>query len=327
MHGFQAVIGHERIKESFLNAIRQKQVSHAYVLAGEDGSGRMMLAKAFAMTLLCERGGTEPCEVCHSCVQFASDNHPDVRYITHEKESIGVEDIRKQIVGDASIRPYSSPYKIYIMPEAEKMTVQAQNALLKTLEEPPEYVVILLIAANADGLLPTIRSRCMMLPCKPLVDRVVKDYLMKTRHVPEEEADVCTAFARGNLGRAIQLSASADFASLRESVLNLMKNIQEMDLLQMQGILNELKETTDISMCIDLMQLWYRDVLMFKATQDMNHFIFKDEFPYIRRLAQESDFAGLERILKACEKAKNRLEANVNFELAMELMLLTMKEN
>lgn len=327
MHGFQAVIGHERIKESFLNAIRQKQVSHAYILAGEDGSGRMMLARAFAMTLLCERGGTEPCETCHSCIQFASDNHPDVHYVTHEKKSIGVEDIRQQIVGDVPIRPYSSAYKIYIMPDAEKMTVQAQNALLKTLEEPPEYVVILLITTNADEFLPTIRSRCVTLPCKPLVDRVVKDYLMKELHVPEEEADVCTAFARGNLGRAIQLSGSADFADLRESVLDLMKNLREMDLAQMQSVLNELKKTADISMCIDLMQLWYRDVLMFKATQDMNHFIFKDEFPYIRRIAQRSDFAGLERILKACEKAKERLKANVNFELAMELMLLTMKEN
>jgi DNA polymerase-3 subunit delta' len=327
MQGFQAIVGHDRIKESFYHAIRQKQVSHAYILEGEDGSGRMMLARAFAMTLLCERGGDEPCGECHSCLQFASDNHPDVRYVTHEKASISVDDIRSQVVGDAPIKPYSSAYKIYIIPEAEKMTVQAQNALLKTLEEPPEYVVIVLITSNADAFLPTIRSRCILLSCKPLADRAVKDYLMKVRRVPEEEADVCTAFARGNLGRAIQLSGSEDFTALREKVLYLLKNVKEMDISRMQEILKDLKETADIPMCIDLMQLWYRDVLMFKATKDMNHFIFKDEFHYIRKTAEQSDFTGLEKILRAMDKAKSRLDANVNFELAMELMLLTMKEN
>ena len=149
---------------------------------------------------------------------------------------------------------------------------------------------------------------------------------MQKLHVPEEEADVCTAFARGNLGRAVQLAGSEDFSVMREKVLRLLKNVKEMDVSQMQAILKDLKETADISMCIDLMQLWYRDVLMFKATKDMNHFIFKEEFSYIRRLAEQSDFAGLERVLKAMDRAKVRLDANVNYELTMELMLLTMKE-
>ena len=326
MLGFQAIIGHEQIKKNLMNAIEKKQVSHAYILAGEEGTGRMLLAKTFAMALLCEQGGTEPCGTCRSCLQFMSDNHPDVRYVTHEKASIGVDDVRRQIVDDVPIRPYSSAYKIYIVPDAERMTVQAENALLKTLEEPPEYAVIILITTNADSFLPTIRSRCITLQCKPLVDRAVKDYLMQKLHVPEEEADVCTAFARGNLGRAVQLAGSEDFSVMREKVLRLLKNVKEMDVSQMQAILKDLKETADISMCIDLMQLWYRDVLMFKATKDMNHFIFKEEFSYIRRLAEQSDFAGLERVLKAMDRAKVRLDANVNYELTMELMLLTMKE-
>ncbi len=327
MLGFQSILGHERIKTNLKNALEQRQVSHAYILAGEDGSGRMLLAKTFAMALLCESGGSEPCGECHSCVQFASDNHPDVKYITHEKSVISVNDIRAQIVNDAPIKPYSGMYKVYIVPDAEKMNVQAQNALLKTLEEPPEYVVIILITTNAESFLQTIRSRCITLQCKPLVDRAVKDYLLKNMHLSEEEADVCTAFARGNVGRAMKLAGSAEFADMREQVLRLLKQVKDMDIAQMQAALKELKETSDISMCIDLMQLWYRDVLMFKATKDMNSFIFKEEFSYIRRLAEKSDFAGIERILKAMDQAKARLEANVNFELAMELMLLTMKEN
>lgn len=138
MAGFHDIIGHEKIKEHLQKAIGYQRVSHAYILSGEEGMGRKTIAKAFAMTLLCEKHGTEPCMECHSCKQFLSGNHPDVIWVTHEKPaSIGVDDVRIQINDTVSIRPYSSPYKIYLVNEAEKMTVQAQNALLKTIEEPP----------------------------------------------------------------------------------------------------------------------------------------------------------------------------------------------
>ena len=132
MAGFHDIIGHEKIKEHLQKAIGYQRVSHAYILSGEEGMGRKTIAKAFAMTLLCEKHGTEPCMECHSCKQFLSGNHPDVIWVTHEKPaSIGVDDVRIQINDTVSIRPYSSPYKIYLVDEAEKMTVQAQNALLK----------------------------------------------------------------------------------------------------------------------------------------------------------------------------------------------------
>ncbi len=129
MYGLSEVLGNEQIKEYFSKVLADGQVSHAYILTGEPGMGRKTLTNAFAMTLLCEKGGPEPCGVCHSCVQFLSGNHPDVIYVTHEKESVGVEDIRDQLVGTAAIRPYSGAYKVYILEDAEKMTVQAQNAL------------------------------------------------------------------------------------------------------------------------------------------------------------------------------------------------------
>ena len=116
--------------------------------------------------------------VCHSCKQALSGNHPDLIYVTHEKPaSIGVDDIREQINDTIQIRPYSSYYKIYIVDEAEKMTVQAQNALLKTIEEPPSYAVIILITTNQEAFLPTILSRCVQLKLKPLKDFTVKSYL------------------------------------------------------------------------------------------------------------------------------------------------------
>ena len=326
---FEDILGHEQIKEYFKSALERHQVSHAYILTGEAGMGRKSLANAFAMALQCEKGGAEPCGVCHSCRQFLSGNHPDVIYVRHEKAgSIGVDDVRVQIVNDAGIRPYSSPYKIYIVDQAELLTPQAQNALLKTIEEPPEYVVIFLLTTNSDAFLPTILSRCTVLKLKPLYDQVIRGYLIEHNKASAHQADVCTAFARGNLGKAIALSSSEEFMRLQEIVLNLMKRVMEMPVSEMQASLREMKDAgLNIRDCLDFMQLWFRDILMFKATKDTSLFIFKDEYKYIREIADHSSFDGIEKILEAIDKARVRLDANVNFELAMELMLLTMKEN
>ena len=169
MSGFQDIPGQEHIKDHFQKAISNKKISHAYILSGESGMGHKLLAEAFALTLLCESGRTVPCLTCHSCKQVLSGNHPDLIYVIHEKPaSIGVDDIRKQINDTIMIRPYSSQYKIYIVDEAEKMTIQAQNALLKTIEEPPSYVIIILLTTNQNTFLPTILSRCIQLKLKPL---------------------------------------------------------------------------------------------------------------------------------------------------------------
>ena len=327
MAGFSEILGHEQIIEHLQNAIKLQKVSHAYILDGEEGAGKNMLARAFAQTLQCERGGTEPCGECHSCKQAMSGNQPDIITVTHEKPaSIGVEDIRGQLCGDIQIKPYSSPYKIYIVDEAEKMTVQAQNALLKTMEEPPSYAVIILITTNQEEFLPTILSRCVQLKLKPLKDFTVKSYLTEHLDIPEKEAEICAAFARGNLGKAIHLASSDEFKELFQKVMNIVKNVRSMDIAVLLDCIREIKEMSfDIEEVLDLMQLWYRDVLMFKVTKDMNLLIFKDEYKMINELGEKADYAGLEQILSAIDTARARLEANVNLELVMELLFLTMK--
>lgn len=151
MAGFHDIIGHDMVKDHLQKAIEYHKVSHAYILSGEEGMGRKTIARAFAMTLLCEKSDKEPCMQCHSCKQIMSGNHPDVIWVTHEKPaSIGVDDIRVQINDTIMVKPYSSGYKIYMVDEAEKMTVQAQNALLKTIEEPPAYAVIILMTTNQE---------------------------------------------------------------------------------------------------------------------------------------------------------------------------------
>lgn len=329
MAGFHDIIGHDKVKDHLQKAIEYHKVSHAYILAGEEGMGRKTLAKAFAMTLLCEKSDKEPCMQCHACRQTLSGNHPDVIWVTHEKPaSIGVDDIRTQINDTIYIKPYSSSYKIYMVDEAEKMTVQAQNALLKTIEEPPSYAVIILMTTNQEAFLPTILSRCIQLKLRPLKGHVVSDYLSETMGVPEEKANIYAAFARGNLGKAIHLASSEEFALLFRQVLTLLKNIKEMDIPMLLDYIRRLQEDNlDLHECLDFMQLWYRDILMFKVTKDINTLIFKDEYSVVSGLCQKSSYEGLETILNAIEKAKARLDANVNTDLALELMLLTMKEN
>ena len=201
MQEVEKVLGHEEVIRHLQNAVAMDQVSHSYIFAGEKGSGKKLLAKLFAMTLQCEKHGKEPCLQCGSCKKAMNRNHPDIIYVSHLKpNSIGIEDIREQLIADVEIKPYTGPYKIYIVDEAEKMTVQAQNALLKTIEEPPAYAVILLLANNNTSLLPTITSRCVTLNFKPVRDDLIKSYLMEELHVPDYQAEVSVAFAQGNVG-------------------------------------------------------------------------------------------------------------------------------
>ena len=317
MAGFQDIIGHGQIIEHLQNAIRLDKVSHAYIFNGPDKSGKMMLAEAFAAALQCEKKGTEGCMECHSCRQAASHNQPDIIYVTHEK-----------VNQDIAVKPYSSRYKIYIIDEAEKMNQQAQNALLKTIEEPPAYAVILLLTTNADLFLPTILSRCIQLNLKPAASAVIKEHLMKKYQVPDYQADISAAFAQGNVGRAIQLASSEHFNDLKDSAVQLMKRVKDIDVYEMGEAVRQIGEyKMSINDYFDIMLIWYRDVLMYKATMDVNGLIFKEQAHDIKKQASHSSYHGIQEILEALEKAKIRLNANVNFDVVIELLLLKMKEN
>lgn len=329
MPGFEDIIGQEPIVEHLRSAVLLDRISHAYMIEGPFGSGKRKIANIFAQTIQCEVGGVTPCGKCHSCVQMKSGSHPDVIYVNHEKPgTISVDDIRKQINADVGIRPYASPHKIYIVDEAEKMNEQAQNALLKTLEEPPEYAVIILLTTNAEIFLPTIRSRCVSLKIRPVADEVVSTYLIDQLGISEEQAAVCAAFAQGVIGKALTLARSEDFAKIRSSAVQLLKQISKLDSYEMSQAVRQINEyNIDLSEYLDILAVWYRDVLKFKATQDANGLIFRDETMEIRRQANRFSYAGLENVLKAISDASKRLRANVNFDLTMELLLEKIKEN
>ncbi len=328
MQGFEHIIGHESIIQHLQNAIGAQKVSHAYIFYGEEGMGKKTLANAFAKTLQCEESGIRSCDRCKSCMQADSGNHPDIIRVTHEKLSIGVDDIRLQVNADIQVKPYEGKYKIYIIDDADKLTEQAQNALLKTMEEPPEYAVILLLVSNLTSILPTILSRCVQLNLKPVDKTVIKEFLMEQHHIPDYKAEMAAAFSSGNVGKAIKYASSEDFEKMKEEVLHILKYIDDMEL---HEVISGLKVLTAnkpvIEDYIDLMLLWYRDVVMYKATLDPDLLLYREELSFIKNQANIRSYENVEKIISGMEKAKIRLKANVNFDIAIELMLLTIKEN
>ena len=329
MAGFQDIIGQEQIKEHLRNALSSGKVSHAYIINGEKSSGKEFIAKVFSMALQCEKDGEKPCQECASCKKALSGNHPDIIHVTHEKpNTISVDDIRTQVNATVAIKPYGAGRKVYIVGEAEKMNVAAQNALLKTLEEPPEYVVILLLTSNVSALLPTIVSRSVVLNMKPVSDALVKKYLMEQLGVPDYKANICVAFARGNIGKAKLLASSEEFEKVKDEAISLVKNINDMEIHEIVKAIKKISEYKfDVNDYLDILMAWYRDVLLFKATKDVNSLVFKEDIQQIMRMSDRSTYEGIELIVNALQIAKKRLEANVNFDLTMELLFLAIKEN
>lgn len=325
------VVGQKQLTDNLRNALKFNKISHAYLIQGERLSGKMMIAELFARALQCENEtGEKPCNQCRSCRQAMNRNHPDILYVEHEKPNvISVDNIRQQINGDIAIKPYSGARKIYIVDEAEKMNVQAQNALLKTLEEPPEYAVILLLATRVEAMLQTILSRCVVLNTRPVHEELIQEFLMRRVQVPDYRAAICASFARGNVGRAVELASNEQFDHMKSSVIGMMKRISDMEINQMAAEIKKVSEEKfDADDYLDLCFIWYRDVLLYKACGvygEQRHIIFKEDMSELAEAARRYSYEGIERVMHSIDRARSRLKANVNFDLTMELMFLDMK--
>lgn len=329
MNTFNDIVGHESVKEHLRNSIASGQISHAYLISGPKGSGKNMLADCFAAALVCEDDSSpDPCGFCISCMQADARTHPDIIYVTHEKAGIVVSDIRTQLINDIYIKPYYGNKKIYIVPEADKMNEAAQNALLKTLEEPPEYAVILLLAEGTGSFLQTILSRCVTLNLRPVRSELVTQYLIKNKSLPDYVAKTCAAFSEGAIGKALRYASDESFSELRSEVLKLVKNISNMKQPELmaraeQYASKDNRAATDDF--LELLNLWYHDLLVYKSTLSTAHLLFSDEASDIARSASDYSYEKINNIFNAINKVKERLSANVSPEVTMELLLLAMK--
>ena len=328
MAGFRDILGQKSVIAHMKKAVSMGKTSHAYILNGEKGMGKKLLAHAFSMTLQCEQGSDEPCMECRSCKQTEGRNHPDIKWITHEKpNTISVEEVREQLVNDMCIKPYSGKYKIYIIDEGEKMTPAAQNTLLKTIEEPPAYGIVIILTSNKEMLLQTILSRCVSLNLRPLKDEEMKRYLISHENVPDYQAAMAVRFAGGNLGRAIDIISSDDFIAMKDDVVRALKNVYKMTAADINQLVKEhTAYKNDMDAYLNLIIMWFRDVLLYKASGSERCLMFEGETAVIERQSREASYDGVQEIFVEIDNLKSRLKSNVNFEITLELLFIKIRE-
>lgn len=272
------------------------KLSHAYIIEGSKLSGRDEFVQNIAAALLCEKAAEMrelvPCGKCPSCIKAATKNHPDVIHVMHAKPTVlSVNEIREQVVSDISIKPYYGPYKIYIIYDAQLMNENAQNALLKTIEEPEPYGIIFLLTDNEDSFLQTIRSRCIRLSMDAVPRNDIAEALLD-----EDGQQVIKALEGVVRSDAFQINKTA-------------KEMEDMDRQQVVRIAG----------------LWVRDMLVYKSTGDRSRLYFAAYEQSIRSMSESMTYEDLNECLEVVDKVKARLSANVKAEAAFENMLLQIR--
>ena len=329
MNDLDQILGNESIKDYFQFAIARGRVSHAYIFEGEKGCGKKTLAAAFSKIMQCEATSGKPCGKCTSCIQIDHGNHPDVIWVTHEKANvISVGEIRDQVVNTIDISPYKGPYKIYIIDEAEKMNPAAQNAILKTIEEPADYAVIFLLTNSRGAFLPTILSRCITMSVKPVPDYAIRRYLMEQERIDEGMADFYAGFAMGNLGRAIRIANSPEFNQMREHAFRLLKSMHEWEIFELDEHARQCKAYKDqINDYLDIMRLWFRDIIVWKILKDREKLFFSNAFSAIQIQEKLLTMEAINQINDRISQTERQIRANVNFEPSLDLLFVFIRRS
>ena len=293
---FEEIIGNQRVKEELTKIIEEKKVLHSYMFVGVEGIGKQMIAKKFAQMILCTNEGRKGCNTCKSCIEFTSNNNPDFLYIEPDGNNIKIEQIR-YLQRKIQEKPIISNRKVYIINDADKMTTEAQNCLLKTLEEPPEYSTIILIGTNQNLFLNTIKSRCMIISFKPIETELIKKYLEEKYEMFNISSNMLETF-QGSIGKAIILK---DKKEQYEKIEMMIKNLDKKDIVDILNLGEEIYKSKD-----DIIEiLEYINVILLKLS--------KEETKYVR-------------CINIIEDTKKRLKQNANYDMCIDNMILNMWE-
>lgn len=291
---FEKIIGNDPIKEMLSKAIENGTASHSYLFVGTQGIGKKMLATEFAKKVLCLEKEQE--NHCKSCIEFESNNHPDFMCIEPDGNSIKIEQIRF-LQKKVQEKPIISNKKVYIMNDADAMTSEAQNCLLKTLEEPPEFATIILIGSNENAFLSTIKSRCMIFHFQPIENEKIKQY-METNYGMNHLTQNYLSMFQGSIGKAIALKdKQAEYGKIE----NIIENLSRQDLLSVLQLAEPLYKAKEEIFEI----LEYINILL------LNH--AKENYLYTN-------------CINIVENTKKRLKQNANYDMCIDNMLFNMWE-
>ncbi|WHE07263.1 DNA polymerase III subunit delta' [Thermoanaerobacterium thermosaccharolyticum] len=315
------IYGHKNILALFNKIVSSQKIANAYLFIGESGFGKEFMAKYFAMMINC-KSGSKPCLSCPSCIQMISGNHPDIFFIEPDGISIKVETLRNVVINNAYVKPYNSYKKIFIIKEAEKMTEQAQNSILKTLEEPPEYGLFILTSSKMEGLLPTIVSRCEIIRFTRESDEVIEEYLINEKKIDRSMAKKIASIANGNYGKA-NLLIDEGYSKVRSELGDILYSVINQDKalrLESFKFFDENREMIDD--IIDIMFSYLRDLMILKLLGSEECIINKDMSDKLRMLSTNLTGFKLNNIINEIEELAFNLKSNANYQLAIEKFLL-----
>lgn len=291
---FKSIIGNTEVKDYLIKSVKQKNVLHSYLFLGTDGIGKLLVAKAFAKKILCVQNADDECN-CKSCICFDSLNHPDFYLINEIGETIKIEEIRS-MTEKVIEKPIISNRKVYIINDCDKMTKEAQNCLLKTLEEPPEFVTIILISSNENLILNTIKSRCMSVKFKNIEDKELLNYAKENLGYTEISENLLKSFY-GSIGKAIKLKDSKEKYDTIDTLISNFINKDIIDIMLDGRILYDKENIYDI--------LDYITVCLYSKYNEYEKYI---------------------DCIKYVNECTNRLKANGNFDMAIDNLLFKMWE-
>lgn len=321
------VVGHEAAVALLENSLKVDRLSHAYLFAGPDHVGKMTLALNLAQALNCEAAEPErPCASCTSCRRTAALTHSDVQVIeVGGRAEISIDQIR-EIERSATLKPFEGRNRVYIIDQAEKLSTEAANSLLKTLEEPPPHVQLLLLTANQRSLLPTVLSRCQRLDLGPLPVAVVEKALVDRWEVPPERASLLARLSQGCIGWAIEASGDDDMLSQRSMLLDRLRQLSTEGRAGRFAYASELanqfsKNRTAVSGVLNLWTSWWRDLMLTKeGCQDYT--VNADHHDTLAGEADRYQTKGIKGFIDSLKDAAIALDQNSNPRLVLEVLML-----
>ena len=286
---FEKIIGNDEIKEELKKTIKTKKIANSYIFSGIEGIGKRQFAREFAKNIMCLQGGDckDTCESCKKFEEKSNPNYEEINSNEYKKDIITIDQIREKIVNKAYEKPIISNKKVYVINDADKMNEPAQNALLKTLEEPPQYVVIILIVSNDNAILPTIKSRCVIVKFNSLTNDEIKKII---GNVSDEELEILN----GSLKGYSEIEEKVVQYKEIKNTIERLKNDQLLDVLNNSDILYQGKDEA-----INLLN--YMNIYLFKEN------LF-DEIKYV-------------------EEAKKKILYNNNYEMTIDNLLMKMWNN
>jgi DNA polymerase-3 subunit delta' len=314
------IAGHAAQLATLRQALERNRLHHAYVFVGPEGIGKRTIALALAKAVHCRETSSDFCGACPSCINIENRNHPDVRLVEPlaGKKEISIEQVRT-LEKELNYRAFSGKRKLAIIDPAELMNLSAQNALLKTLEEPPAGSVLILIASSAGGLLPTVLSRCLRLAFSPVNEAEMTRYLVERRSMSAERARAMAAVSLGSFGRA--LNEEIEELAEKRTVW-----IEALSAAKIPGawaaFAEELaKDRGETLHFLDWLADWYRDVLVYRATDGAGELYNRDLMEKLRAQADALTTENALRLRARALEASVRIRRNVNRRFALENLL------